>query len=208
MAPSAKLITVEGIEGVGKSTALAYIHSLLDDHNIDCVLTREPGGTALAESIRGLLLDKQQEKISVHTELMLMFAARNQHLNLVINPALASGKWVISDRYIDASYAYQAGGRGIDSAVIDQQLKLLENYIHPSCTLLLDADLAVAGARVDTRGKARDRFESEDIEFFARVRHEYLARAYADQKRVKVINANFDIEQVKEQIKHCITQIL
>ena len=136
MAPSAKLITVEGIEGVGKSTALAYIHSLLDDHNIDCVLTREPGGTALAESIRGLLLDKQQEKISVHTELMLMFAARNQHLNLVINPALASGKWVISDRYIDASYAYQAGGKGVKDEKIDILKKWVQEDLRPDLTFL------------------------------------------------------------------------
>ena len=182
----ARLVTLEGGEGAGKSTVLAALRAELEREGaVAC--TREPGGTPLAEQIRALLLDPSHEPPCDRTELLLMFASRAQLVGQVIAPALARGEWVLSDRFTDASHAYQGGGRGCDPRLID----LLEREfvgIEPGLTLLLDVPVDVGLARARGRGEA-DRIESERVEFFERVRSAYLARATADPSRFVVIDA-------------------
>ena len=198
-----KFITIEGGEGVGKSTNIAFIEQLLVSKGIDCIVTREPGGTPLAEEIRALLIANREEVVVSETELLLMFAARAQHLNAKILPALEAGKWVISDRFTDATYAYQSGGRGVP----DAKVALLENFvqgdIRPDLTLLLDAPVDVGMSRARDRGKL-DRFEEEQTAFFQRVRENYLARAGSEAGRIKIIDATQSLEAVQDDIKHCL----
>lgn len=196
----ALFITAEGTEGVGKSTGLKAVCEILEKSGIDYVRTREPGGTALGEALRELLLNKdEQYDISPDTELMLMFAARKQHLDTVIKPALSAGKFVVCDRFTDATFAYQGGGRGIDEEKIQQ----LADWVHPDCqphiTLLFDAPVEVGLQRAKKRGEL-DRFEQEAIDFFQRVREKYLSLAKQDTDRFILINAEHDIPQVVEQI--------
>ncbi len=202
-----KFITVEGIEGVGKSTNIATIRRVLDENNIEYVVTREPGGTDLGEDIRSLLLDHKHQAMSDDCELLLMFASRAQHLAQVIMPALQCGKWVICDRFTDATYAYQGGGRGID----DKRIALLEEWVHgnqqPDLTFLLDTDVATGMARVHKRGAA-DRFESEATVFFERVRATYLARAKANATRTVVIDAGQALVDVELSIRQRLTVFL
>ena len=160
-----KFITLEGGEGVGKTTNLAFIKDYLEQHNISVVVTREPGGTKLAEKIRQLLLDKKSEAISEQAELLMMFAARAQHIKHVIEPALAQGKWVLCDRFTDATYAYQGGGRNMKISTIEWLENLVQGTLRPDLTLLLDAPVEIGIARVRERG-ALDRFELEKISFF------------------------------------------
>ncbi|PCH60125.1 MAG: dTMP kinase [Gammaproteobacteria bacterium] len=199
-ANAGKFITVEGIEGVGKSTNINAIRRVLDGRNINCIVTREPGGTDLGEDIRSLLLGHKHQAMSSDCELLLMFASRAQHLAQVITPALKRGQWVICDRFTDATYAYQGGGRGID----DKHIALLEDWVHgnkqPDLTFLLDTDVATGMARVHKRG-ATDRFESETIAFFERVRSKYLARAKQHPSRIAIIDAGRPLSEVEVSIR-------
>lgn len=192
-------ITVEGTEGVGKTTNLDFIQSCLERQGIDVVRTREPGGTPLAEDIRELLLSPREEPVAELTELLLMFAARAQHLQQVIRPALKAGSWVLCDRFTDATYAYQGGGRGMDTAQIAILEQLVQSELRPDLTLLLDLPVATGLARARARSTP-DRFEAEKVNFFEGVRTHYLQRAAEEPERFAVINAEPALEQVQIQI--------
>ncbi|MCB1658082.1 MAG: dTMP kinase [Pseudomonadales bacterium] len=193
-------ITLEGTEGVGKSTALAYIQDYLNAHYVPFISTREPGGTPLAEKIRQLLLTKDDEKMAYHTELLLMFAARAQHLQQVIKPALAAKKWVLCDRFTDASYAYQGGGRGLPIHDIAQLESLVQGSLQPTLTLWLDAPVELGLQRAAARQEL-DRFEQEKVDFFQKVRSVYQQRAEAFPQRFRRIDASLPLEQVQSQLK-------
>ena len=182
-----RFITLEGGEGAGKTTVIQALRAALEAMGEEVVCTREPGGTLLAEQIRGLLLDPRHEAPAPETELLLMFAARAQHVRETILPALRRGAWVISDRFTDASYAYQGGGRGLDARLIAD---LEERFVGivPGLTLLLDVPVAVGLQRARRRGEA-DRIEGEDVAFFERVRDAYRARAKAEPQRFRLIDA-------------------
>lgn len=194
-----KFITLEGSEGAGKTTAIDAIRSWADGVNVDIVVTREPGGTPTAEKIREILLDKNNKDIVPDTELLLMFAARAQHLNELILPTVSQGKWIVCDRFTDATYAYQGGGRGIDLS----RIELLENWVQgdmrPDITLLLDLPVEVGLSRAGQRSEP-DRFEMEKVGFFERVRQTYLDRAKRFPEQYRVIDASLSIEEVKAQI--------
>ncbi|GAB3354763.1 dTMP kinase [Lysobacter tyrosinilyticus] len=198
----ARFITLEGGEGAGKSTVLSALRGFLLARGFEVVSTREPGGTPLAEQIRGLLLDTHHEPPATETELLLMFAARSQHVREVILPALQRGAWVISDRFTDSSYAYQGAGRGMDAGFIaDLERRVVG--IAPAMTLLLD--IGVADARERTRGRdlAPDRIEREQDHFFERVRDGFLARAQAEPRRFRVVDAKQSVEAVAaEAVAH------
>ncbi len=184
-----RFLVVEGVEGAGKSTSMACIQAWLRAADIAVVPTREPGGTPLGEEIRELLLHHRHRDMAADAELLLMFAARAQHLARVIRPALAAGQWVLSDRFTDATYAYQGGGRGIPESRIRALETWVQGELQPDLVLLLDLDPALGLRRVAGRGAA-DRFEREELEFFRRVRAAYLARAAADPGRYRVIDAS------------------
>ncbi len=194
-----RFITVEGIEGVGKSTNLGFIASALREAGHDVVETREPGGTAFGERIRALLLDPA-EPIAPLPELLLMFAARATHLDAVIRPALARGQWVVCDRFTDASRAYQGGGRGLPAAAIGMLETLVQGTLRPDHTLLLDAPVAVSGERQESRGH-RDRFERETQAFFERVRRAYLGLAADEPGRIRVVDASQPLPAVQRDIR-------
>ena len=200
-------ITLEGGEGAGKSTQLAYVRRRIEAAGIPLHVTREPGGTPLAEQIRELLLDHREEEMAPDTELLLMFAARAQHLARLIRPALARGEWVLCDRFTDATYAYQGSGRGIDFA----RIKVLEDWVQgelrPDLTLLLDLPVEVGMARAGQRGEL-DRFEREQRDFFERVRAAYLARAEQEPERFRIIDAVQDMAGVQRQIDAVLTPLL
>lgn len=195
-----KFITVEGIEGVGKSTQVGLLDKALRAHGVDLVATREPGGTCLGERIRDLMLKHEHLPVMhADTELLLMFAARAEHLHQVVWPALAAGSWVICDRFTDASYAYQGGGRGIAIARIEILEAWVQENLRPDLTLLLDADAETALARAKTRGTP-DRFEREAGAFFARVRRAYLERAALNPRRFRVIDATGSVSDVHREM--------
>ncbi|MDH5469294.1 MAG: dTMP kinase [Gammaproteobacteria bacterium] len=194
-----KFITVEGIEGVGKSTNITYVQQLLEANGIDVVLTREPGGTPLGEAIRALLLDSQYTGMDPVCELQLMFAARAEHLAKVIRPALEQGRWVLCDRFTDATYAYQGGGRGIDTGIISRLEQLVQGDFRPDLTLLLDVPVEVGLARANNRSTP-DRFEQEKVDFFERVRQAYLDMAREHDRRYRVIDASQPLESVQQQL--------
>ena len=199
-------ITLEGIEGAGKSTHMPYIADLLQSSsNMDVVCTREPGGTLLGEKIRDTLLTSTMVDISCEAELLLMFAARAQHLNEVIRPALAEGKTVLCDRFTDSSYAYQCGGRGIEREKICQLVQWVHADLKPDLTLLFDLPVEIGLARAKSRNIA-DRFESETVNFFQSARDVYLKIAEMEPDRVKVIDAGVDIEAVKIKIKNVLKE--
>ncbi len=206
-----KFITVEGGEGVGKSTNIDHILKRLQQAGIEVVQTREPGGTPLGEEVRELLLDHRHGGMSEDAELLLMFAARAQHLAQVIRPALEMGKWVLCDRFTDASHAYQGGGRGIDSGRIADLEQWVQQGLQPDFTLLLDIDPQQGLARAGKRG-ALDRFEQEEMSFFHRVRQRYLERAQQFPDRFHRIDASHPLPLVQQQIdeellpyiEHCI----
>lgn len=202
-----KFITLEGGEGVGKSTNLAFIKDYLEQHDLTVVVTREPGGTQLAEKIRELLLDNQSEAISEQAELLMMFAARAQHIKHVIEPALASGKWVLCDRFTDATYAYQGGGRNMKISTIEWLENLVQGPLRPDLTLLLDAPVEIGIARARERG-AFDRFESEKVSFFESVRRAYLLQAELHPERIKLIKANQPLADVQRAIADTIRTLL
>lgn len=203
---SARFITLEGGEGVGKSTNLQFIQQLLVEKQIEVVVTREPGGTVLAEKIRHLLLEKNDEVITSQAELLLVFAARAQHIQHVILPALQQGRWVLCDRFTDATYAYQGGGRNMDTQMISCLEQLVQGDLRPDLTLLLDAPVETGLQRAKHRGKL-DRFETEQIDFFQRVRHAYLQRASLDQNRYKIIDAGLPLIEVQTQISQAINRL-
>jgi dTMP kinase len=200
------LVTIEGGEGAGKSTVLAAVQELLHARGFDVVAAREPGGTAAGEAIRALLLDPASQLVP-EAELLLMFAARAQLVREVVRPALARGAAVLSDRFTDASFAYQGGGRGIDSGTI-AALERWAAGLKPDLTLLLDVGVDVGLARVRARGGAPDRIEAERGEFFERVRAAYLARASAEPGRFRVIDAAQPAERVVEDVRQAVSQWL
>lgn len=194
-----RFITLEGTEGVGKSTNLRLIESVLQQHQIDYRLTREPGGTPLAEELRELLLVNRDEIVAEDAELLLLFAARAQHLQQVIRPALTAGRWVLCDRFTDATFAYQGGGRGLSKELISLLESKVQRGLQPDLTILLDLPVEVGLARARQRGEL-DRFENEQLAFFQRVRNAYLERATADPQRFAVIDASGTLEQVQAQV--------
>lgn len=207
MSAPGRFITLEGGEGVGKSTNLAFVAELLGEAGRPPVLTREPGGTVLAEQIRNLLLQQHDEAWSPMAELLLMFAARAQHLDQVIRPALARGAWVLCDRFTDATYAYQGGGRQLPLAPIETLERLVQQALRPDLTILLDAPVSVGQARVAARA-GLDRFEAEQAAFFERVRAAYLARARAEPTRFLVIDAAQPLEAVQAQLRATVREWL
>jgi dTMP kinase len=202
-----RFITLEGSEGSGKSTNLAYIHQKLLTNGIDVVLTREPGGTPLAERIRELLLDHRQAAMSSDTELLLMFAARAQHLQELILPSLEAGKWVLCDRFTDATYAYQGAGRGISEERIAVLEQWVQGALRPDLTFFLDLPVAQGLARAGERS-APDRFEREQIDFFERVRQGYLRRAEREPQRYRVVDASMPLDAVQQQLEHYLADYL
>jgi len=194
-----KFITIEGTEGVGKTTNIAFIREYLTQRGIDHIVTREPGGTPLSEEIRLLLLEKRDEDVSDTAELLLVFAARAQHLQSLIQPALERGQWVVCDRFTDATFAYQGGGRGIDSDKITQLETLVQNDMRPDLTVILDIDIQQGLLRARQRGEL-DRFEGEAFIFFEKVRAVYLARALQWPERYRVVNAGQSLDKVQTDI--------
>lgn len=192
-------ITVEGGEGVGKTTNITLLANYLTERGVDLVTTREPGGTQLGEDIRSLLLQPHSEPISIMAELLLIFAARAQHIREVIEPALSQGKWVLCDRFTDATYAYQCGGRGIQSDLVNQLERLVQNGLCPDRTILMDAPVEVGMSRARDRG-ALDRFERESPEFFERVRASYLQLANANGERYHILDVGRPLEDVQSEL--------
>jgi dTMP kinase len=203
---SGRFITLEGGEGVGKTTNVTFVCDWLTARGIEVVRTREPGGTPAAEAIRELLLDPTREEAwSDDAELLLVFAARAQHLAERIRPALERGAWVVCDRFTDATFAYQGGGRGLDLDRIRTLETLVQNGLQPDLTLLLDVPLSVAAQRVARRGAQLDRFERERDTFFEAVRATYRSRAEADA-RFAIIDASPTLERVQHAIAQCLEQ--
>jgi dTMP kinase len=195
-----RFITLEGIEGAGKSTVARYIMEWLQARGLPAVLTREPGGTPLAERVRELVLTPGAEPIPPAAELLLMFAARSLHLANLIRPALARGEWVICDRFTDATRAYQGAGRGLDAASIESLAALVHADLSPDLTLLLDLPVAVGLTRAQARRGQADRFEQERGPFFERVRAAYLQLAREDARRFCVVDAARDLPQVQATV--------
>lgn len=199
-----KFITLEGIDGAGKSTHHVWLVAELQGRGKTVVQTREPGGTPLGEKLRELVL---HEPMHLETEALLMFAARREHLVRVIEPALERGDWVVCDRFTDASYAYQGGGRGLDW----EKLQVLERWVHPhlspDLTLLFDVPLEVAQARMAAAAREADRFELEAAEFHGRVRDAYHARAAAEPGRIRIIDGSQTLAQVKKQLEDILSSV-
>ena len=202
-----QFITVEGTEGVGKSTNMAFIEKWLTDAGKELVITREPGGTKLGEDLRELLLGHKHTGMADDTELLLMFAARAEHLNQKIIPALNQGKWVLCDRFTDATFAYQGGGRGINTTRIAALEQWVQGDLRPDLTLLLDLSVEIGLDRAKKRSEP-DRFEVEKIRFFEDVRSAYLNIAKSNPERVKTIDASKPLSEVQLQIKFVIEQFI
>ncbi|WP_224750290.1 dTMP kinase [Halomonas sp. ML-15] len=204
-----RFITLEGGEGVGKTTNMAWVCDWLSARGIEVVRTREPGGTPRAEAIRELLLDPtSDEPLDDDAELLLVFAARAQHLAQVIRPALARGAWVVCDRFTDATFAYQGGGRGLPVERIATLENFVQGELRPDLTLLLDMPLAAARQRLAARGSAPDRFEREREAFFTRVRKAYLAQAAAAPERIAVIDAAGALDEVQARLAQRLSTLL
>ncbi len=194
-----KFITVEGIEGVGKSTNIDFLSSLIEKKGLAVIRTREPGGTPMAERIRELLLEHGEEPMTDIAELLLFFAARSVHIHNAIKPALLAGKWVVCDRFTDASRAYQGDGRGLNQETINTLADWVQEDLQPDLTILLDAPAEIGMDRAGRRGAA-DRLEIEKTDFYARVRDGYLALADSEPERFAVIDASQSLEQVQVAI--------
>lgn len=203
-----KFISIEGIEGAGKSTQLAFIQQYLQQQGINVVVTREPGGTELGEQIRHLLLTPREGGMSDDTELLLMFAARAEHIQQVIRPALKRGDWILCDRFVDATFAYQGGGRGIDTSRIQQISDWTLNDLQTDLTFLFDLPVEVGQARVNSRKGENDRFEQEKSAFFQDIRDCYLQRAQQEPHRLKVIDSSKSIDQIEAQLISILSGIL
>jgi len=201
-----KFITVEGIEGVGKSTNVSHLTRAIEARGHAVLSTREPGGTPMAERIREMLIEHGDEPMSDVAELLLMFASRSLHVNNVIVPALASGTWVVCDRFVDASRAYQGGGRGLPMEDIDQIARLVLGDLKPDVTILLDAPVEIGMSRADKRG-APDRFETERAAFFERVRECYLGLAASEPERFVIVDATADMDAVRSDIESIVAAV-
>lgn len=200
-------ITIEGGEGVGKSTNIDAAISFLQENRIDFIQTREPGGTLLAEKVRTLLLEDHGEDFDTTAELLLMFAARAQHLNTLIKPALDRGTWILCDRFTDATYAYQGGGRQLDTKLISQLETLVQHDLRPDLTIILDLNPAAGIERARQRGEL-DRFEQEQLAFFQRVRASYLEIAEREPQRCAVIDASRSVEEVRASLQQILKERL
>ncbi len=202
-----KFITVEGVEGVGKSTCIEVIRSVLQGAGHTVTTSREPGGTSIGERIREIFLDGEETRMTPGTELLLMFAARAQHVSELIEPALAAGDWVVCDRFTDSSYAYQGGGRRLPEAVIEEVEAIALAGFQPDLTLLLDLN-ASQGLERALAGSGADRLESEPAEFYQRVREVFLQRARAHRARYAVLDASRPLPEVHRQIREIIKTFL
>jgi dTMP kinase len=205
-----RFITLEGIEGAGKSTVARVVCAWLARHGIAARPTREPGGTALAERVRQIVLERGVEPVSATAETLLMFAARDLHLHNLIRPALARGEWVVCDRFTDATRAYQGSGRGVDAALIEALARAVHGDLQPDCTLLLDLPVTVGLARSRARaggGAVTDRFEAETVGFFEKVRAGYLELARRDGARVRVIDASAPLEVVERRVAEILAEL-
>ena len=202
---SGKFITLEGIEGSGKSTSLETIQSFLESRDIQYITTKEPGGGSIGKELRSLLLNKES-KISSEVELLLMMADRKNHLDNIVLPNLEKGTWVISDRYLDSTYAYQGGGRGIGISKIDNLVNLL-NLPLPHLTILFDLSPDIALERAKNRSEL-DRFEQEPLEFHGRIRDEYLRLSELHQERIKIVDSSLNFDQVESQVTETLSNFL
>lgn len=198
-----KFITLEGIDGAGKTTHLGWLESILRGRGYTVIVTREPGGTPLGEKLREILLDRSRG-MHAETEALLMFAARREHLDKVILPALERGDWVISDRFTDASFAYQGGGRGLPKPKLDDLERWVQGEFQPDLTLYFDVTIKLGRQRISAI-KPADRFEKEQDDFFERVRAGYLERAHKFPSRIRVIDSNQPLEEVKKSLDEIIT---
>lgn len=196
-----KFITFEGIDGAGKSTHIANVAELLRSRGLKVITTREPGGTPLGEKLRELLLS---EDMHLETEALLMFAARREHLARLIEPALKEGKWVVCDRFSDATYAYQGGGRGLEKKKFAELESWVHGHLQPDLTFLFDLDPDVAGLRISAQGRILDRFEQEQADFHRRVRQAYLERATEAPGRIRIINANQTLEKIHKIVEETV----
>jgi dTMP kinase len=204
MQKAGKFITFEGIDGAGKSTHIAYVAQALQQRGITVISSREPGGTPLGESLRQILL---QEKMHLETEALLMFAVRREHIAQVIEPALQRGDWVISDRFSDASFAYQGGGRKLALAKLEALEQWVHPHLQPDLTLLFDVPLAVARERLDAT-RTLDKFEQEQTDFFAGTRAEYLRRAAQFPQRFRIIDSSRAIPEIRKDLDRLIAELL
>ncbi len=205
-----RFITLEGIEGAGKSTVARFIADWLSRERIPVLLTREPGGTPLAERVRHIVLERGTESVSAVTETLLMFASRAMHVDNVIAPALQAGQWVVCDRFTDATRAYQGSGRGVDSALIETLARAVHPQLVPDRTLLLDLPVSAGLARArERRGAAgADRFEAQSVGFFERVRAGYLSLASREPGRIEVIDASAALSEVRERVAATLTKLI
>ncbi|MGB6450517.1 MAG: dTMP kinase [Steroidobacteraceae bacterium] len=203
-----RFITLEGIEGAGKSTIARFAREWLSARGVQALLTREPGGTALAERVRDIVLQPGPEPIPSEAEVLLMFAARAIHLASLIRPALARGEWVICDRFTDATRAYQGGGRGIAGALIEQLADAVHGDLWPDCTVLLDLPVKAGLRRARARASAVDRFEQEREPFFERVRQAYLLLAEREAPRIRVIDASRPLDTVQREVGRVLETLL
>jgi len=203
-----KFISIEGVEGAGKSTQVSFIQDYLTSLGKIVVVTREPGGTELSEKIRHLLLEPSSNSMANDTELLLMFASRAEHVSQVINPALHRGDWVLCDRFLDATYAYQGGGRGIQRQRIQQIADWTLRGLIPDLTLLFDLPVELGLERVLERKEGMDRFEQEKIEFFQKIRKSYLKSAEEEPNRIKILDASLSITKIQEQLTQLIKPLI
>jgi dTMP kinase len=207
MMNAGKFITVEGIEGVGKSTNIEFLSALIEDRGFEVIRTREPGGTPMAERIRAMLLEHGEEPMTDIAELLLFFAARSLHIHNAIKPALREGQWVVCDRFTDASRAYQGTGRGLNHETINTLADWVQEDLQPDLTILLDAPAEVGMDRAGRRGTA-DRLESEKTDFYARVRQGYLALAESEPQRFSIIDASRPLADVQATIGDVVGKLL
>lgn len=203
-----RFITFEGVEGVGKSTQITHAAEYLRGRGVEPLVTREPGGTPLAEKLRALVLEPQHAPVGAIEELLIMFAARASHVADVIRPALRRGRWVLCDRFTDATEAYQGGGRGVNRVHLRQLSRMAHPRLSPDLTFIFDAPAAIASARVTGRGTGHDRIEAEDGDFFGRVRNAYLAIAAREPGRVRVVDATRPPDEVAECVARAIDVLL
>lgn len=204
---SGLFITLEGPEGAGKSTNLDFMRSTLEAAGKTVIVTREPGGTPLGEDIRALLLGHRHDGMADDTELLLMFAARAEHLHKVIRPALRAGQWVLCDRFTDATYAYQGGGRGVDETRIAALEQWAQGDLRPDLTVILDLPVALGMERAGRRS-APDRFESQQLDFFERVRQTYLRRAAAAPARYRVVDASRSLAAIQADLAALLASVV
>ena len=203
-----RFVTLEGIEGAGKSTVGEFARNWLDSRGIAVCLTREPGGTPLAERVRAIVLEPDREPIPAEAETLLMFAARSIHLASLVRPALARGEWVICDRFTDATRAYQGGARGVSGALIEQLAAAVHGDLAPHRTLLLDLPVAEGLRRARSRSARADRFEQEREAFFERVRQSYLELARREPERIRLIDANRPLDEVQHSVARTLEELL